>query len=477
MLSLPEEPRQALWQQVAQRVEKYLSSVEDLPVAPRLDVESIRSLIRGIDFERPISPAAAVDFAANGLTRHQVHTPHPRYWGLFNPAPTTMGIAADTLVAAFNPQIAAWSHNPFAAEVEREIVQRLGGLFGFPLESIDGTLASGGMEANHTALLASLTDAFPAFVTEGVRALESQPIFYASSECHHSFPKAARLCGIGMNALRHVPVDGNLRMKAKALEQQIRTDLDAGMLPFAVMATAGTTNAGAIDQLRAVSEIAHRYGLWFHVDAAWGGGAAFVPELRPLLDGIERADSITFDAHKWLSVPMGAGVFLTRHRDILHRTFRVPTAYMPKDAGDLDVVDPHLHTMQWSRRFTGLKIFLSLAVAGWQGYERAIRHQTAMGALLRHRLATEGWIIANHTELPVICFVRPGVTEDQLQAIAKRVVSSGEAWISTTVLAGADTVLRACVTHYGTQPEHVEALVDTLEKARRAVLSEAAASA
>lgn len=476
MLCLPEEQREALWRYVAERVERYCSSVETLPVAPRLDVDSIRRAVKAIDFNCPLSPEAAVDFAADGLTRHQVHTSHPQYWGLFNPAPATMGIAADTLVAAFNPQIAAWSHSPFAAEVEAELVERLGRLFGLS-PRIDGVLTSGGMEANHTALLAALTHAFPSYPVEGVRSLPGQPVFYVSSEAHHSFAKSARLCGIGMNSMRPIPVDGNFRMKQASLERQIFEDCRAGFIPFAVVGTAGTTNAGAIDPLRALANVAHANDLWFHVDAAWGGGAAFVPELRPVVDGIERADSITFDAHKWLSVPMGAGVFLTSDPEILHRTFRVPTSYMPKEAADLDVVDPHLHSMQWSRRFIGLKIFLSLAVAGWRGYESAIRHQTAMGALLRHRLCQEGWIIANRTELPVVCFVQPNASAPQMDAMVRHVLASGQAWISTTVLAGADTVMRACVTHYGSQPEHIEALVDSLGAARQAVCFGSAASA
>src|SRR5207249_952234 len=143
------------------------------------------------------------------------------------------------------------------------------------------------------------------------------------------------------------------------------------------------TSAGAIDPIPDLAGIAEREGLWYHVDAAWGGAAALLPELRPRLAGIERADSITFDALKWLSVPMGAGIFLTRHPSILERTFGTGTSYMPRDAAGLDVVDPYSHSMQWSRRFIGLKVYLSLLVAGWDGYAAAIRHQVAMGDRLR----------------------------------------------------------------------------------------------
>jgi glutamate/tyrosine decarboxylase-like PLP-dependent enzyme len=250
-----------------------------------------------------------------------------------------------------------------------------------------------------------------------------------------------------------------------------------------------------IDPLAAVGEVAAAEGLWFHVDAAWGGAAALVPELRPLIAGIEAADSFTFDAHKWLSVPMAAGLFVTRHRGILERTFRIETAYMPKEAQGLEVVDPHMRSLQWSRRFIGLKVFLSLMVAGWEGYAEALRHQTAMGELLRRELTAAGWEVVNRTELPVICFVpggmgaagpkgvpgspgaagrqddTEGAAADIVTAIAREVVASGEAWISTTHLGGERPALRACITSYRTGPEDVRALVGVLEEARARVLA------
>ena len=185
-----------------------------------------------------------------------------------------------------------------------------------------------------------------------------------------------------------------------------------------------------------------------------------------MLAGIERADSITFDAHKWLSVPMGAGIFLTRHRGALDRTFRVANAYMPREAEGLDIADPYASSMQWSRRFIGLKVFLSLMVAGWGGYAAAIRHQTAMGDLLRRRLKEHGWRVVNETPLPTVCFDAPELHSEALREIATSVVESGEAWISTTQVGAGRTVLRACITNHRTQPADVEALVVSLDRAR-----------
>ena len=205
----------------------------------------------------------------------------------------------------------------------------------------------------------------------------------------------------------------------------------------------------------------------FTFDAAWGGAAVLVPELRPLLDGIERSDSITFDAHKWLSVSMGAGMFVTQYA-LLEKTFQNKTAYMPKDASGLEIVDPHLSSMQWSRRFIGLKLLLSLMVAGWDGYIEAIRHQAQMGVFLREALQRHGWTIRNQTDLPVVCFTSDRLENEHLLRIASRVVQSGEAWISTTLLGGSEWVLRACITNYRTEREHVERLVESLNRARMA---------
>ena len=466
-LLLDDDERATLWPALIQTVEGYITNVRDRKVTPELAPQKIRALLSACDFSKPMAPLEALDFAARGLTEYQVHTPHPCYFGLYNPAPTTMGIAADTLVAAFNSQMAAWSHSPFAVEVEHHLVRRFGERFGYDPQLTDGTFTSGGAEANHTAVLTALTHVFPEWTAKGLRALKGQPVMYVSSESHHSLLKAAKMCGIGMEGVRKVEVDALLRMRPDALERAMERDRAAGCLPFLVCGTAGTTNTGAIDLLGDLAVIAERQGVWFHVDAAWGGAAALVPELRPLLSGIERADSITFDAHKWLSVPMGAGVYLTRHMNIMDQTFRTETAYMPREAANLGIVDPHLHTMQWSRRFTGLKVFLSLLAAGWDGYAETLRHQTRIGALLRSRLAAEGWTIENETELPVICFSDPSGT-DPHEAVM-RIVSSGEAWISTTLIQGR-TVFRACITNYRTEASDVEKLVESLAAVRYAAV-------
>jgi len=469
LLLLGAAEREKMWHALVETVEQYISGIRDLAVSAEPSPEAVRSLVARVDFGRPMSPEDAVRFAADALSRTQVHTPHPRYFGLFNPTPTTIGIAADAIVAAFNPQLAVWKHNPFATEVERHLIRAFGSQFGYDPATCDGVMASGGSEANHTALIVALTHAFPELESGGLRGLRVQPVFYVSAESHHSFHKAARLCGLGSMAVREISVDSSLQMEPAELEAAIRRDRGNGFAPFLVVGTAGTTNAGAIDPLRQIADIAARENLWFHADAAWGGAAALVQELRPLLAGIERADSITLDAHKWLSAPMGAGILLTRHPQILGRAFHISAAYVPPKA-DGTGFDAYEHSLHWSRRFIGLKIFLSLAVAGWEGYAATLRQMTQVGQQLRRELEAADWDVVNSTELPICCFQdrrsSDGRLSAYLDAIAHEVVSSGDAWISTTRVRGNIPVLRACITSYRTNVSDLRIMVSALNAAR-----------
>ncbi len=469
-LMLDGKTRAALWPRVFAAIEEFTEQVPALRPSPNVAPKTVRALLEPFRFTEAVEPDEALRFAVEGLRHYQVHTAHPRYFGLFNPAPSTMGIAADALVAAFNTQAGAWHHSAFAVEVERHLVRAFGEKFGFDPAGTEGTFTSGGSEANHTALLVAISQAFPEFAENGARGLPAPPVFYVSTESHHSLLKAARESGLGSAAVREIAVDEALRMNVAALEAQIAADRRAGLAPFLVVATAGTTSAGAIDPLEDIADVVARKKLWLHVDAAWGGAAALVPKLRPLLAGIERADSITFDPHKWLSVPMGAGLYLSRHPGLLERTFSVDTAYVPREPAGLDVADGYLASMQWSRRFIGLKLFLTLAVAGWQGYAEALGHMAAMGDLLRTELDAAGWQVICPTPLPLVCFVdrrHPhGRSSDYLERVRRAVVESGAAWISTTRVGGGTLALRACITNFRTAPEDVRALVAALAAAR-----------
>ena len=473
LLALSSATRAELWRELASVIDSYIERVAEYPVTAPFDPAEIQQLLDSVDLQRRLEPATALNFVVGALTRFQVHTPHPRYFGLFNPAPATMGIVADALAAAFNPQLAAWSHSPFAVQVERYLVSSFSERFGFRRADADGTFTAGGAEANYTAIVAALVHRWPTVGDSGLRGVPRQPIIYVSAEGHHSIAKAARLSGIGSDAVRPIRVRPDLSLDVDALDAQIAKDRGDGYEPLMIVATFGTTSSGTLDPIGAIAEIAEQYRTWLHVDAAWGGAVALVPELSRLLDGIARADSITFDPHKWLSVPMGAGLFLTRHPDLLGRAFAISTGYMPPAGGHPATADPYTHSMQWSRRFIGLKVFMSLLVAGWDGYAAVLRHQIAMGDRLRRRLIAERWHILNATPLPIVCFDDANATsrqEDRLKNILQKVLDSGKAWISLAMLDGRISALRACITNYRTVAADVDALTDILNDARTAAL-------
>jgi aromatic-L-amino-acid decarboxylase len=461
------------WPRSSERVE-ILTSVSSLlsaaleqvaynEVAPRCDRADVQAAVASFDFNTPLDLTGASRRVIQLLSVGMVHTTHPAYFGLFNPTPTFPGIVADLITAHFNPQLAVWSHAPIPVEIELRVIAELAKQFGWPEGLAAGHFTSGGAEANHSALLLALTRDTPGFAGEGSHAFTRRPCIYASEDSHLAWLKIAHAVGIGRESLRLIPTDGQGRMNADLLRSAIELDAAEGRQPVFIAATAGTTNAGMIDPLNQCADIARFFGLWLHVDAAWGGAIAILPEDRSALAGIELADSITVDAHKWFSVPMGAGILLCRHASCLADTFHVSASYMPSG---VDSVDPYTHSMQWSRRFIGLKLFLSLACMGWEGYRRLLRQALKNTELLQQGLCESGWRVVNDSPLAVLCFVHADETLDLTQ-ISTQVADVGRAWISVARFQGR-SVLRACATSHLTGPEHVDRLVSALNDARRA---------
>jgi glutamate/tyrosine decarboxylase-like PLP-dependent enzyme len=305
-----------------------------------------------------------------------------------------------------------------------------------------------------SAVTVALTRAFPGYGESGLRELPARPVIYLTPEVHQSFNKIAHITGLGRKALRTVATDSALKLNVEDLATLVAEDRKQGLAPFMVVAAAGTTAAGIIDPLSEIGDFCRSTGLWFHVDAAWGGAAAISPRLRPNFAGIEKADSITCDAHKWLSVPMGAGMFFCRYPDVVAQAFRADLSYMPRQA-DRPEVDPFTNSVQWSRRFIGLKLFLSLAEHGGSGHAEMIEHQTEMGDLLRRCLVVSGWRVVNQTPLPLVCFTRAGLNTGRLLASLRE---EQIAWMSEANLAGTP-VVRACITSFRTTESDVRWVV------------------
>lgn len=464
---LTPERRSELLHYLIRELEEYYSNTEKLRVSPGLDLEKIRNRVRSFDLRKTVDGKQALEAVLEGMIEYEVHTPHPMYYGLFNPRPTMAGIMADLITAVLNPQLAAWSHSPYASEVERYLVESFGKLFGYSADHLDGVFASGGAEANFTAILCALNHAFPDIGDSGLQGLSKLPVIYCSEQTHHSIQKGARMAGLGADSVRSIQVNPQLKMKADQLRAAILKDKKAGREPVMVVATAGTTGTGSIDDLEQIGQVCADHNIWYHVDAAYGGAVVVDPELKAWIRGIELSNSLIVDLHKWFSVPMAASLFLTNNPEIMHRTFEIRTGYMPGDARDLDITDPFAHSFQWSRRFAGLKIYLSLLMHGTEGYAQVIRKQVEAGNLLRKLLKKEGWIVKNESPLPVVCFSdeKEGKDPGFARALCDRVVRSGKAWISVYPI-GQEETLRACITNYSTGEEHLIKLVELLGKAR-----------
>jgi glutamate/tyrosine decarboxylase-like PLP-dependent enzyme len=427
------------------------------PIVPSMTQEEIRShLSSRYDFERPMVLEEVIADVEQMLRKWQVQVTHPRYFGLFNPSVTLASVVAETLVAMYNPQLANWRTSPAGNEIERHTLGWLAARFGLPADT-SATFTSGGSEANLSAVVVALTRAFSEYGENGLRHLIAVPTIYVTDETHHSFNKIAHLTGLGRRALRKVATTSDLKLDIEDLRRCVAEDRKNGFAPFMVVGVAGTTAAGVIDPLSEIGNFCREENLWFHVDAAWGGAAVISKSLRHYLAGIETADSITCDAHKWFSVPMGAGMFFCRHPDTVAEAFRADVSYMPKKT-DGSAQDPYTTSVQWSRRFIGLKLFLTLAQNGESGHVQMIEHQTRMGQLLRELLIGSGWRVINTTPLPVVCFTRDELDITEFLSILRE---RQIVWMSEARLSGTH-VLRACITSFRTTEADIHDVVDAM---------------
>jgi glutamate/tyrosine decarboxylase-like PLP-dependent enzyme len=467
MFDLPPEPRRALLTQAAALLEEAFTPSRTSPLVPSHDaVTPHLAWLDALDLSAPIPPHEALAQAAAALREGAVRATDPRYFGPFHPSPAVLGVIAAALVAAHDPQLATRSHAPWPVAVEARLIRALGARFGWDEAKADGLFTGGGAESNLTALLLALFHAFPAAQKGGLRALDANPVAYASAEAHPTIARAARIAGLGDDAVRAVTVDARGRMKLPALRAAIARDRAAGGRPFLIVATAGTTATGAIDPLPALAEVAAAHACWLHVDAAFGGLLALIPETVATLDGIARADSITFDPHKALPIPLGTGALLVRHPGALARAFEVRAGYMPRDASR----DPYAHGIPWSRRFAALGLLLILATVGWDGVASSLRGQRALADRLRDGLRAEGFRVLDDGPLPIVCFVdgrrEGGDRAPHLERLARAAIASGAGWLSTVRLPGGGRALRACVDSHRTEPGDVDRLIQALSAAR-----------
>jgi glutamate/tyrosine decarboxylase-like PLP-dependent enzyme len=483
------QERRKLGYRLIDRIDQYYSSLNQRAVQPP-------AAARTSGYVPSSLPELGDDASKvlDGLCREMIdkgfHIPAANYFGLMNPTPTYMAVLAEALVSALNPQLASLARSQFASSLEAETLGWIASRFGWHRAGTvpespasvpcDGTFTSGGNEANFTALALAIAHHFPNAIEDGIAAIGARPVLYASSESHHSLEKSAGLLGLGRKSLRRVPVNHSLRLDTARLILQIEADYACGFLPFCIIATAGTTSSGAIDDLDALASIAERYGLWLHVDGAYGAAAAFSDKHRGLLKGIERADSITVDPHKWLSMPFAAGIILTRHPAMLERAFSVASPYLQRSYQP-GLSDNFKISAQWSRRMNSLKLWLTLRVHGRRAYEEMIESQMQLAAQMREwfEQSDEFELTAPQT-LPVLNFTLRGISEESnadIEAAHQSFIDEfnrdGRYWISRTHVRG-KSVLRMMIISYLSTAEHLAGLQQALQAAASRVPWQAA---
>ncbi len=464
ILDLEQSEKLRLLSIVEQRIQEFYTALPRIAVAPSVQADKVKEYVKSLSLTNSKDPEDVINHITKGLAAYAVHTPHPRYFGLFNPRPAAMSTFGDYITASFNPQMAAWSHAPYANEVERYLIDQLAGFFGY--ETHDGTFCGGGAESNLTAVQCALVKACPQVSKSGLMGVEKRPMIYVSAESHHSILKAARIVGLGSDSVNSIPVKEDLKMDLDLLESSIRKDKEEGRLPMMVVATAGTTGTGTIDPIEKVVELKKKYNFWLHVDGAWGAAIIISDTWKHLISGIEQSDSVTMDFHKWFSNPMGGSVFVTSDPEILFQAYHIKTAYMPPDGDQSEQVDPYLHSIQWSRRFIGLKAYISVACHGWEGYAEVVEKDIDLCKELKSKLEEDGWVVTNDTDLPVLCLTHPSLDDEQIQVCINDVIESGKAWLSLYPVHGRSTI-RVCITNHATTTVEVDQLVSILKEAAK----------
>jgi glutamate/tyrosine decarboxylase-like PLP-dependent enzyme len=410
---------------------------------------------------------------------HLIGNAHPRFWGWVTGTGTPLGMLADLLASGTNA-LAAFGDQS-ATHIERQVIGWFTNLFGLP-SSAGGLLVSSGSMANFTSLTSARDAMVPELLMDGPSSTGGVPfVVYASEEVHNSVDKAVGMLGLGRRNLRRVETDDDYRIIPAALERAIAEDRAAGRRPICIIATAGTVNTGAIDDLEALSRIARRERLWLHVDGAFGASLGVSGRLRHLLAGIEHADSIAFDFHKWFYVPYDVGCVLVRDARHLRDSFSPPATYLvPFDRGVVggDAISYGSLGVDLSRRFRALKVWMSLKEHGTDRYAAQIEQNVAQAAYLADAIAREPELeLAAPVPLNIVCFRYiggrdVGLGDDEVnREVLMRLQERGIAIPSSTVLDGR-FVIRAAITNHRSRRSDFDTLVGAVLAIGREIRTE-----
>jgi glutamate/tyrosine decarboxylase-like PLP-dependent enzyme len=396
---------------------------------------------------------------------------HPRFFGFINATADPLGTLADYMASAMNPN--CWGGDHAAVHVEHRVIRWLSEGLGLP-PTAEGILTSGGSMANFVALATARRAVCPTVREDGPPS-DHRLVVYASDQVHNCVDRAVDLLGLGTRNLRKLPADDRFRLRVDLLKEAVDEDRRAGLRPAVVVGNAGTVNTGAVDPLEEIADFCRREGLFFHVDGAYGAMAGFSPRLAPLFRGLERADSVAADPHKWLYVPYEAGATLVREPGRLVDAFKKPAEYLVQDPESPFLGPPAFNERgpELSRGFKALKVWMGLKRHGRRGYAAAIDRDVSLARFLFEEvarrpdfesLAEPVLSIANFRYRPR----HASLTEEELGAlnrqIANRLVASGSFFLAPTRLKG-KTSLRVAIVNFRTQESDLLALLDEAAQA------------
>lgn len=446
-------PREAVLARAAELIAGAWRSFDRFrPSEPPID-ERVRALLAGELPERPTPALEALD-DAHRILDESIAQPRPRYFAFIGSSGLPIGVVADALASCFDVNLARYA--AAATECERQAVRWAAAFVGFPAGG--GTFTSGGTVSNLTALAAARERAVPGCRAEGIGG--RRLAVYASEEAHYSVERAVQIMGLGSAGLRVVAVDRAHRLVPEALAEAIDRDRAAGVVPVAAVASAGTTLTGAIDPLGEIADVCAPRGVWLHVDGAYGLPVAATHAYGALFAGVERADSVALDAHKWLYLPKACSVVLVRDARALAAAFAHEEAYMPHEEGELHAADL---TLEYSRPFRALKLWLAFRVHGAEALRAAIERNVAQARLLADEVRGHGDLeLALEPQLSIVPFrhLPPGIADADAHnlRLAEELQADGRVYLASAVIDGR-AWLRPCVVNYRTTDDDVRALV------------------
>ncbi len=465
-LEIEPEQFRLLGHELVDRIAALLESIPTRPVTrgeSPLDVRKALNADRGLP-DRGADPAQLLNRAADLLFDHSLFNGHPRFWGYITSSAAPMGALGDMLAAAVNANVGAWPLSPMASEIEAQTVRWIAAMLGYP-EDCGGLFVSGGNMANIVGFLAARkANAGHDVRTAGLGNARLR--VYCSKETHTWIQKAADISGMGTDAIRWVATNDRMQMDLSPLRQQIEADRNAGETPMLVVGNAGTVSTGAVDPLAELAAICREFGLWFHVDGAYGAMAAILPTAPQELSGLGEADSIAMDPHKWLYAPLEAGCALVRDREKLRDAFAYHPPYYHFETDAINYFDLG---PQNSRGFRALKVWLALQQAGRDGYVQTISEDIRLAGELFKCVAQTEQLEALTQGLSITTFrfvprdLEPGGEETETyldllnNELLTRLQNSGEAYLSNAIVRG-KFALRACIVNFRTTQADIDAL-------------------